>query len=128
MWWNCFDKDFNNIMAGYHIGCWRVLLQRDSLDIYLTKFSESVIFEMQILRGSSFLKRSRFHPDFTNAAKNRENVFCFWDNCIWTGIVSLSLLRTGYLSLAANMLANNRKIWHITNRDFLQFSCVHSDQ
>ena len=42
--------------------------------------------------------------------KTREKVFCFWDNCISPGIVKLILLRTGYISLAANMLANSPKI------------------
>ena len=30
--------------------------------------------------------------------------------------------------MAANMLANSRKIWHITNRHFLQLNSLHSDE
>ena len=86
-------------------------LKRDFLDIYLATFSESVTSKIQNLWGSSFdSKCLKFNVDFKNAAKNWEKVFCFWDNCIWIGIVKLSLLRTRYSSLAANILANSRKI------------------
>ena len=52
--------------------------------------------------------------------KTREKVFCFWDNCISTGIPKLTLLRTGYLSFAANILENSPKIWHISKRYIFQ--------
>ena len=55
--------------------------------------------------------------------KNREKIFCFWDNCISPGIVKLTLLRTGYLSLAANMLANSPKIWHVSKRYLFKLNC-----
>ena len=42
--------------------------------------------------------------------KMEKNVFCFWDNCISIGIVKFSLLRTGYLTLAANVLRSSPKI------------------
>ena len=48
-----------------------------------------------------------------------ENVFCFWDNYIWIGIVKLPLLRTGYFSLAGNVLTSSRKVLHVNKRDFL---------
>ena len=77
---------------------------------------------------SFFSKVSNINLHFNHAEKNSEKAFCFWDDCIWIGIVKLSLLRKGYLSLAANMLANGCKIWHITNRDFLQLYCLYSNQ
>ena len=48
--------------------------------------------------------------DVKNSAKNWEKAFCFWDNCIWIGIVKLSLLRRGCFSSAANVLTRSPKI------------------
>ena len=80
-------------------------LKRNFLEIYLATFPDSVISEIQNLWGSYFFrKRSKFHLRIKNAAKNWEKLFCFWDNCIWIGIVKFSLLRTGYFSSAANVL------------------------
>ena len=96
---------------------------------YLTTFSESVISEIQKLWGSYFFsKYSKFDLNSRNAGKIWEKVFCFWDNCIWIGIVKLSLLRTGYFSLAANVLTSSPKIWHVKNRDFFQLNWLGSDQ
>ena len=40
--------------------------------------------------------------------------------CITTGIVKLTLLRTEYLPLAANMLPNSPEIWYVNKRYFFQ--------
>ena len=104
-------------------------LKRDFLDIYLATFSESVTSKIQNLWGSSFdSKCLKFNVDFKNAAKNWEKVFCFWDNCIWIGIVKLSLVRAGYFSLAGNVLTSSHRIWLMANRDFFQLNCLGSDQ
>ena len=68
-----------------------------------------------------FFKMFKINLDFKNAAKNWEKIFCFWDNCIWIGIVKLSLLRTGYFSSPANVLTSSTKILHFNKRDFFQF-------
>ena len=89
------------------------------LDIYLTTFSEYVISKIQHLWGSSFWSKcSTFKLDFKNPPKNSKTDFCFCDNCIWIGIVKLSLLTTGYFLWAANVLKSSPKIWHINNRHF----------
>ena len=59
-------------------------------------------------------------------AKNREKVFCLWDNCIWIGIVELSLWRTRYFLSAANMLRSSPKILHVNKRDFFQLNFLGS--
>ena len=85
-------------------------------------FAESVISKKENIWGSSsFPKYLKFNLDFKNAKKkkNLENVFCFWDNYIWIGIVKLPLLRTGYFSLAGNVLTSSRKVLHVNKRDFL---------
>ena len=101
----------------------------DLLDIYLTTFSESVTSKIQNLWGSSFVSKClKFNVDFKNAAKNWEKVFCFWDNCIWIGIVKLSLLRTGYFSSAANVLTSSPKTWHVKKQLFFEHNFVASDE
>ena len=54
--------------------------------------------------------------------------FFFWDNWVWIGIVKLSLLRTGYLPSAANVLTSSPKILYVNKREFFQFSQFCSDQ
>ena len=47
---------------------------------------------------------------------------------MWIGIVKLSLIRTGYFSLAANVLTSTTKILHVNKRDFVQHNFPGSDQ
>ena len=37
-------------------------------------------------------------------------------------VVKLSLVRTGFFSSAANVLASSLRIWHVKSRDFIQLS------
>ena len=75
-----------------------------------------------------FFKISKFNLDFGNGAGNSEKVFSFWDNCIWIGIVKLSLLRAGYFSLVANVLTSRSKILHVNTRDFFQLNFLGSNK
>ena len=74
------------------------------------------------MRVSFLSKCSKFHRDFKIDARNAEKGFCFWDNCIWIGIVKLSLLRRGYISSAANVLTSSPKILHVNQRDVFQLN------
>ena len=61
---------------------WRVLskdpLKHGFLVIYLTIFCEAGISRNTSARGSSFFgKFFKFHIDFKNRKKNRQNFFCF---------------------------------------------------
>ena len=110
--------------------CWLLKdpLKWDFLDISLTTFSQSVISEIKKLSGSSFdSKCLKFNVDFKKAAKNSEKVYCFWDHCIWIGIVKLFQLRTRYFSSAANMLTSSPKIWLANKRDLFQLNLLGSD-
>ena len=80
------------------------------------------------MRASLLSKCSKFHLDFKNAAQNNVEVSSFWDNCIWIGIVKLSLLRRGYISLGANALRSSPKIWHVNNREYFRINWLFSDQ
>ena len=99
-------------------------LKRDILDIYLTTFSDSVISECHLF----FPKFLKFNVDFKKVVKNLEKVFCFWDNCIWIGIIKVSLLRRRYLPSVPNVLTSSPKIWYVNKRDFLQVNWLGGDQ
>ena len=111
-----YDKDaLMQISTGlwhvYHVACQKGRLKSYFLDIDLITFSERVISEIENLWGSSFFfEYSKIFIDFKNSAKNSAKFFCFWDNCIWIGIVKLSLLRRGYFSLPANVLRSSHKM------------------
>ena len=47
---------------------------------------------------------------------------------MWICIVRLSLLRTGYISLAANVLTRGPKIWYVNKRDFFEHNFVSNGQ
>ena len=80
------------------------------------------------MRVIFFWKCLKFNLDYKNATKNSEKVSCFRGNCIWNDIVKLPLLRTGYFSLAANVLTSSTKIWHVNKRDFFQLNWIGSDK
>ena len=125
----CCDVDFNSASTSLPCCLSKGPLKRDVLDIYLTKFSEAIISEIQNLWGSYFAPNLlKFNLNFKKAAKNKENLFCLWDNCIWIGIVKLSLVRTGYILSAANMLTSSPNIWHVKKRDVFQLNWLGSDQ
>ena len=108
--------DFNNAWARLSYCLRKHNVKRNFLDIYLTTFSEFVLFN------------SKFKLDLENRAKNGEKLLCSWDNCIWICIVKLSLLRAGYFSSAAYMLTSSPEIWPVNKRDFFQLNWLGSDQ
>ena len=125
----CCDADFNSAWTRLPYCLSKHPLKRDFLDIYSIIYTESLISELQKLWGLSFRSKSlKFNLDFERAAKNWEKVFCFWDNCIWIGIVKLSLLRTGYFSSAANVLSTSPKTWPVNRRDLSKLKFLGSDQ
>ena len=80
------------------------------------------------IRVIFFVKMFKTYFRFRKCRIKFRKSFCFWYNCISIGIVKFSLLRTGYLPLAANVLTRSPKIWHVTKRDFFQLNCLSSDQ
>ena len=50
--------------------------------------------------------------------QNWENLFYFWDNCIWSSCKKLSLLRREYLSSGVNVIRNNPKTLHTLRETF----------
>ena len=104
-------------------------LKREFLDISPTTYFGSVNSKIDQLWGSFFLwKCSKLNVNLENVIKNCENIFRFCHNCIWKCCNKLHLLRKEYLSMAVNGLTNCGKIWHISQRDFLNPNCLHRDQ
>ena len=129
LWSRCCHTDLNGGSARLRCCFSKGPLKRDFLDIYMTIFLEVVISEIQNVRVSSFFsKYLKFNLDFENPLKNWGKVFCFRDNCVWIGILKLSLLRTGYLSSTANVLTSSPKIYHVNNRDVFQLNWLGIDQ
>ena len=129
IWWRCCDPDLNRAWARLPCCMSNCPLKHDFLDIYQTTFSQSVISEPQKLWLASFdSKCSQFNIHFQNTPKNSENFSSFSDNWIWIGILTLSLLRTGYFSSAANVLTSSLKIWHDNKWVFFQLNSLASDQ
>ena len=129
IWKSCCDTDFNSACVRVPRCLSKGRLKWDFLDIYLTRFSESLNSEIQNLwRSFCVLKYLQFKLDFKNAVKNWGKVLCFWENYIWIGIVKFSLLRTWYSSTAANVLTSSPKILYVDKRDFFQLNLFSSDR
>ena len=124
LWWE-FQQCFSQLT---------MLLFEGSSETGLFRHLSNYVFRVRNFGNTKSMriifvpKCSKFNLDIKNVKNNWEKKFCFWDNCIWIGIVNLSLLRTGYVSLPANSLANSRTIGHIIKRNFLQLKCFQSDQ
>ena len=83
---------------------------------------------IKAMRVMFFFKRFRISAWLQKSRKRLRKTFFFTDNCIWIGIVKLSLLRTGYLSSESNVLTSSPKIWHVNKGDFFQLYCPGSYQ
>ena len=120
---------FQRCLGSFSIFLSRHPLKWDFLDIYLTRFLESVTSKIQNLWGSFLnLKYLKDNLDFENAAKNREKAFPFLDNCIGIGILNLSLWTTSYSSSTAYVLTSSPKILDVNKRDFFPPKFLGSDQ
>ena len=129
IWYRVCDADFNIVWARLPYCFSKQPLKRDFLVIYLTPFLESLTSKIKNVWGYSvFSKCLKFNLDLKNAAKNSEKYFCFWDNCLWIGIVKLSLLRTGYFSQAANVSTSSPNILHVNKTNFFQLNWLGSGQ
>ena len=123
------EADFNSASAPLPCSLSKSPQKRDFLDIYQTTFPESVISEIQNLwKVILFVKMSKISSRFQKCSKRLTKILRFWDNCIWIGIVKLSLLKTGYFSLAVNVLTSIPRMWPLKNRDFFQVNWLRSDQ
>ena len=80
------------------------------------------------MRVILFRKYSKLNLNFENAKENSENIFRFWDNCIWKCCCELSLIRREYLSSAVNGLKKCPKIFDIIQRGSFNLTCLCRDR
>ena len=110
------------------LGAFTIWLLEESSETGLFRHLSDHAFGVRNFKNAKFmrvkflLKCLKFNLDFKNAAKNSEKIFPFWYNCIWIGIVKLSLWRTRYFSSTANVLRGSRKILYVNIRNFLQLN------
>ena len=77
IWQKSCDADFNSFWARSPYWLSKHLLKRNFLDIDVSTFSESITSTIRNLWGTPFFSKClKFNPDFKNAAKNWEKVFC----------------------------------------------------
>ena len=110
-----------------HVACRRVLWNRLFRHLSNYVFRVRNFGNTKAVRVIFFFQMYKIEFRFQKFSEKLRKIFFFWDNCIWIGIVKLSLLRTGYFSSAANVLTNSPKIWHINKRDFLEHNFFASD-
>ena len=114
----------------YHVTCGSVLWNRTFLYIYLTTFFSVRNFKnTSALRVIFFSKMLKIESKFGKWKRNNlENIFRFWDNCIWKCYNKLPLLRREYLLSPVNGLTNSAKILHMTQRDFFNLNWLEREQ
>ena len=121
-----FQQFFGHV---YHI-----LLVEGSSETGLFRHLSNHVFRVRnfgntkAVRVIFFFKTFKIYSRFPKCSKKFKKVFCLWDNCIWIDIVKLSLLTTGYFSLAANVLTSSPKIWNVNKRKFFGLNFLPSDQ
>ena len=111
-----------------------MLLFQGSSQTALFRYLSNHVFAVRNLRNTKatrvmfFRKCLKINIDLKNAWKNCGNVFCFEGNRIWTDIVKLSVIRTGYFSRPANVLTSRTKILHVNKTDFCQLNWLGTNQ
>ena len=93
--------------------CWlsKGLLKRYFLETGLIKSFIASNFQKKVAMTMKFFSKwLKFDVDCRKRTKESLKVFDFKDNSILIGDVKISLSRTGYLSLAVNVLRNTPKI------------------
>ena len=77
-----------------------------------------------------FWKISKFNADSKIDEKNREEMLCFWDKCIWIVCIQLSVLIREYLSSGVNVLTKRLKSFDVSKSDFcnsITFTVINLD-
>ena len=128
----CCHWDFISVSACFPCYLSKGPPKRDFLDIYLTTFSGVRKFKnTSAMRLIFLLKMFKIECEFRECKKkkeNWENIFRFWENCIWRCCNKLPLLRRKYLPSAVNGLTNSPKILHINCRDFFNLNSLHRNR
>ena len=115
-------------------GTFTMLLLKRSSEKRLIRHLSNHVFRVRnfantkAVRVNFFFKTFKMSSRFQKCRENWAELFSFWDNCIWIGVVKLSLLKPGYFSSATNVLTSTLKIWNVNKQDFFEHNFVASDQ
>ena len=112
----------------YDIASQSILWNKTFLHLSNHVFGVCNFGNTKAMRVVFFFRALKTSYRFQKCTKKLRKSFFFWDNCIWIGIVKLSLLRTEYYSLIADVLTSSPKIWHLNKRDFFQLNFLGSDR
>ena len=119
----CCRLYINSVSARLPCYLWKAPLKRDFLDTYLTTcFGVRKFKNTSAVRVIFLLKLFKVECKFRKCKQNWENIFRFWDNCIWKGCFILSLLRRHYLLSAVNGLTNS-PVW-----TWVVVTVIHNDE
>ena len=80
------------------------------------------------LSGFFYQNVQSFNVNSKNAITLPENVFGFFDNCIWIGSDELSVLWRKYSSSAVNVLTSRPKILDLTKNAVLQLNLIQNNE
>ena len=98
-------------------GTLTILLVKESSQTGLFRHFSNHVFGVRNFENTKAMRVIFIFPTFKISArfqkwsKKTRKIFILWDNCIWFGIAKLSLLRTGYLSSAANVLWSSQRFY-----------------
>ena len=98
------------------LGAFNMLLVKASTETGLLRHLYDYSFRVPNIGNTKSMMVILFSKIFKNSArfqkcsKKSGKRFFLWDNCIWIGIVKLSLLRTGYFSSAADVLTSSTMV------------------
>ena len=112
-------------------GPFKIFLVDGSSETELFGHLSNHVFGVRNFRDTRYMMASFFRKinvDSKNSKKKWEKVICFWGNCISIDTAKICLLRTGYLSLAANVLTSSPQNWYVNKWDLLQLSWLESDR
>ena len=118
------------------LGTFVMVLFEGSSETELFRHLSDYVFQLgnfentKSMRVIFFFKISKLSCRFQKCSQKLWKRFSFPDNCIWIGIIKLSLLRTGYPSSPANVLTSSPKNLHVNKRDFsntIDFAVINED-
>ena len=118
IWWKFSHTDCTRVWDP--LTCWLSTgaLERCFSDSGLTKSLTVCNFRNKVaMTIIFFFKMFKIWFRFQKWNKRMKKAFGFKDNCNWIGDDKFWQSRTGYLSLAVNVLRNTPKIQHITKGD-----------
>ena len=111
IWWKCSHTPFARVWDPSTCWLWNGVLKRCFFESVLNKSFTVCNFRNKVaITFITCFKMFKICSRFQKLNKKQEQVFCFWDNCIWIGDEKFSQSQTGYMPLGVNVLGNTPKV------------------